>query len=74
MIQKSPDAGDKILQYTLVAANTLREAVDCLTDTLPSRCLRTVFGCHPSGADIRSPKMLDQIAQFVLTLQNSNLV
>ncbi|KAJ7359747.1 hypothetical protein DFH08DRAFT_734608 [Mycena albidolilacea] len=100
MIQKSPDTVDKILQYTLVAANTLREAVTAsqipflhtvcalslaviplvqTTKFHKAQCFEIMDQIHRllcaltslcfHSEDIRSPKMLDQIAQFVLTLQ-----
>ncbi|KAJ7315204.1 hypothetical protein DFH08DRAFT_820805 [Mycena albidolilacea] len=100
MIQKSPDTVDKILQYTLVAANTLCEAVT--TSQIPflhtvctlslaaiplmqttkfhkAQCFEIMDQIHRllcaltslcfHSEDIQFPKIPDQIAQFVLTLQ-----
>jgi hypothetical protein len=115
MPQKSPDAVDKILGYTLVAANTLRDAVTasqisflssvcalsltviplvqvwesdslilCLfeinivqtTKFHKARCLGILDQIHgllcvlmslcSHSEGIRSPKMLDQVAEFAV--------
>ncbi|KAJ7928345.1 hypothetical protein B0H13DRAFT_2311624 [Mycena leptocephala] len=101
MLLKSSDTFDKILQYTAVVADTLRDVAD--TSQIPfldsvctlvltivpivqgmklqkDRCLSMMEKIHQllcalmslyihSDLEIRSPQMLDHIAQFSLTLQ-----